>query len=74
LLNYRVNACSCWYAKIPSGISDSAEGLSKFLTTNKCSKCAYVIPVYEVDRKSKFPETKKELKKLVEQKKARCQS
>ena len=45
--------------------------MSKFLTTNQCSKCAFVVPVYEVDRKSKFPETKADLKNLVRQKKAR---
>ena len=52
-------------------LSDSAEGLSKFLTTNQCRKCAFVVPVYEVDRKSKFPETKKDLKDLIRLKKAR---
>jgi hypothetical protein len=52
-------------------LSDSAVGLSKFLGTNQCKKCAFVVPVYEIDRKTKFPETKKDLKELIKQKKAR---
>ena len=48
-----------------------AKNLSRFLNTNTCSKCAYVIPTYEVKANNKFPKSKMELQKLIENKQAR---
>jgi hypothetical protein len=68
---YKFDLANFHFLTFIVNLSDSAEGLSKFLTTNQCRKCAFVVPVYEVDRKSKFPETKKDLKDLIRLKKAR---
>ena len=48
-----------------------ARNLSRFLNTNTCSKCAYVITPYEVKANSKFPRSKAELQSLIDKKKAR---
>ena len=48
-----------------------ARNLSRFLNTNTCSKCAYVIIPYEVKANSKFPRSKEELQKLIDDKLAR---
>ena len=58
---------------IPS--SDLNSGLEKFLAgeeQEKCKKCAYVVPVYEISRNmSRLPETKKELLEMVDHNQAR---
>ena len=38
----------------------------RFLRTNKCSLCAFVIPTYEVSKSAKFPKNKDKLKELLE--------
>lgn len=48
-----------------------ARNLSRFLNTNTCSKCAYVIIPYEVKADSKFPRSKERLKQLIEKRQAR---
>ena len=48
-----------------------AKNLSRFLNTNTCRKCAFVITPYEVKANSKFPRTKEELMKLLDGKQAR---
>ena len=48
-----------------------ARNLSRFLNTNTCRKCAYVIPTYEVKSRSKFPRSKEKLKSLIDKRQAR---
>ena len=54
---------------IPS--ADSARTLAKFLATNSCPMCAFVIPTYELDASATFPETKNQLLQYVDKHKAR---
>ena len=44
---------------------NATEQLSKFLRTNKCVRCAFVVPTYEVAKTVKFPRDKARLKELV---------
>ena len=49
-----------------------ADNLDQFLRNSQCQKkCAYVIPVYEIDEKAGFPRNKSEMLKLAKNKKAR---
>ncbi|KAF6205241.1 hypothetical protein GE061_019409 [Apolygus lucorum] len=42
----------------------AAEGLHEFFKTENCTKCAYVIPTYELATNWPFPRTKKQLVRL----------
>ena len=48
-----------------------AKNLSRFLNTNTCRKCAFVITPYEVKSNAKFPRSKEELMNLVDSNQAR---
>lgn len=40
------------------------QNLDKFLRKNQCTKCAYVVPTYEIDNRAKFPQSKTDLLRL----------
>ena len=42
-----------------------AKPLSMFLNGNTCSKCAFVIPTYEIHDKASFPANKSQLSRLI---------
>ena len=42
-----------------------AKPLSMFLNSNTCSKCAFVIPTYEIHDKASFPADKSQLSRLI---------
>lgn len=47
---------------VPSYNLSSA--LNEFLSAERCDKCAYVIPTYELDSRVRFPQNKSELVRL----------
>ena len=47
---------------VPS--TNLSQVMDEFLRTDKCEKCAYVIPTYELDARVRFPQNKSELIRL----------
>ncbi|XP_018326024.1 beta-1,4-glucuronyltransferase 1 [Agrilus planipennis] len=51
--------------------NNMAEKLNKFLETDKCDKCGFVIPTYEIDNRVSFPANKSEIVRLSKKQLAR---